>query len=134
LVVDDNEIVRAVTVAMLDRQGFDVIDAHGPYEAIELAQTLDEPIDLLVTDIVMPRMNGLVLADRLADRWPGLHVVYTSGHADSSIFGPGQSVAGAVFLAKPFTMADLAKATSEAASATDVTTALEQSGSATLNF
>jgi two-component system cell cycle sensor histidine kinase/response regulator CckA len=132
LVVDDNDIVRSVTVAMLERQGFDVIDADGPWEALELARGLDEPVDLLLTDVVMPQMNGLELADVLAERWPGLSVIYTSGHADVSIIGPGAGLAGAVFVPKPFSLEDLARATRDAAAGTKLTTELEQTGNATL--
>jgi two-component system, cell cycle sensor histidine kinase and response regulator CckA len=106
LIVDDNEMVRELTEAMLDRAGFEVQAAATPAEALELAAGTGR-VDLLVTDVVMPEMNGVELADRLVDLHPETRVVFTSGYADDTIVAPGTAPDGSVFLAKPYTMAEL---------------------------
>lgn len=106
LVVDDNEIVRDLTGAMLERAGFDVRTATNSTEALDLAATLEQ-IDLLVTDVIMPGMSGIALADLMVERHPEINVLFTSGQVDDRILAPGAAPHGAAFLPKPFTMAEL---------------------------
>jgi CheY-like chemotaxis protein len=112
LVVDDNEIVRDLTGAMLERAGFVVHAATTSTQALDLAATLDH-IDLLVTDVIMPGMNGIALADLLVERHPEVSVLFTSGQVDDRILAPGSAPHGAAFLPKPFTMAELVKTAQE---------------------
>jgi CheY-like chemotaxis protein len=98
LVVDDQEVVRAVIRLTLERAGFTVLEASSPNAALDLVRT-DPPIDLLVTDVVMPEMDAFELADRVACEVPGVRVLYTSGYTDAGAEGP--------FIQKPFTPAQL---------------------------
>ena len=119
ILVDDNDIVRDLMRAMLAREGFMVEAAATPYDALLMAER-DEPVDLLVTDVYMPGMDGLELADRLLELHPETSVLYTSGHADERILAPGTVPAGASFLPKPFTMAELVRAARDVFAATAV--------------
>ncbi len=114
LVVDDDEVVGQTIAAMLASRGFAVWDARRPSDALQLADGAAEPFDLLVTDIILPEMTGLALARRLADRWPALRVVYTSGHASAAIVGGAGAVDGASFLNKPFLSSQLLQAAEQA--------------------
>ena len=119
ILVDDNDIVRELMGAMLRRDGFSVEAAASGYDALLIAER-DERVDLLVTDVYMPGMDGLELADRLLELHPEASVLYTSGHADERILAPGTVPAGAAFLPKPFTMADLVRAANDVFAATAV--------------
>ena len=94
----DQDVVRDVIRLTLEAAGYTVLDAATPLEAIELARG-DGPIDLLVTDVVMPQMDAFELADRIACEVPGVRILYTSGYTDAGAEGP--------FIQKPFTPAQL---------------------------
>jgi two-component system, cell cycle sensor histidine kinase and response regulator CckA len=100
LLVEDEDLVRALVREVLERGGFSVLEAAGPAEAIEHCRS-DEEIDLLVTDLVLPGMSGTALVERIASERPGLRVLYTSGYVDESL------EATANVLEKPFTPDDL---------------------------
>lgn len=103
LLVDDDELVRSLTKSSLEAIGYNVIEAASGDEAIRLARLVTEPIDLLVTDSVMPGIGGRCLAERLRCTRPGLPVVHVSG-----FFQPGLELdPGTAFLAKPFTRMEL---------------------------
>ena len=98
LVVDDQEVVRNVITTTLERAGYRVLAAASPNAALELVRG-EGPIDLLVTDVVMPEMDAFELAGRATARLPSLRVLYTSGYTDAAAEGP--------FIKKPFTPAQL---------------------------
>ena len=112
LLVEDEPVVRGLVAQMLEARGYEVLDAPCPLEALELAET--EPCDLLLTDVVMPKMNGRELARRIRSRMPTLHVVYTSGYAPEAVLDGGRLDPGEFFLQKPFTAADLGAIVREA--------------------
>ncbi len=120
LLVDDNDIVRELTRAMLERHGFAVVDAATPRQALTIAVSGAGEIDLLVTDVYMPGMNGLELADRILELHPRISVLYTSGHTDERILAPGTVPSGAAFLPKPFSMAELMRTTEDVFAATEL--------------
>ena len=107
LIVDDDDRIRSLTIRTLERAGYRVHGASNGAEALTLARRLKDPIDLLVTDIVMPDVNGPTLAQTLVDA--GLkRVLYVSGYADQPVIEE-QIARGAVsFLAKPFSPSELA--------------------------
>jgi signal transduction histidine kinase len=107
LLVEDNEAVRGLVRDMLLDRGYDVLVAAGPGQALALADGLPE-LDLLVTDVVMPEMNGRQLAERLAEGRPGLRVLYTSGYTDDAMIARGVFERGFTFLQKPFSIEELA--------------------------
>jgi two-component system cell cycle sensor histidine kinase/response regulator CckA len=98
LVVDDQDIVRDVIRLTLEGAGYTVLDAASPIAAISLARE-GSPIDLLVTDVVMPEMDAFELAGRIACEVPGVRILYTSGYTDAGAEGP--------FIQKPFTPTEL---------------------------
>jgi signal transduction histidine kinase len=101
LLVEDDDAVRAIARRVLQRAGYSVIEAPGPDTAMELAEGHPRPIDLLLTDVILPNENGLSLSRRVASVRPGLRVVFMSGYT-----GEPHGVelpASAPFLPKPFT-------------------------------
>ena len=107
LLVEDEEAVRGVGAKVLETYGYTVLLAGDGAEALELAQSYPDPIHLLMTDIMMPKMGGLELAERLSALRPELKVLYTSGYNDRG--GGALLVAGARFLQKPYGMEALAR-------------------------
>ncbi len=108
LLVEDEESVRALTGEVLRRQGYDVLEAEHGLEALKIVQSFEAPIHLLLTDIVMPHMNGRDLAEQISTVRPGTKVLFMSGYTDHAAVHRELS-AGAPFLQKPFTPDALAK-------------------------
>jgi PAS domain S-box-containing protein len=103
LLVEDEGSLRAIAREILEEHGYRVIDAASPTEAVEIAERLPERIHLLVTDVVMPGMNGRVLAQKLVATRPALRVLYMSGYTDDVIAHSGVLESGTLLLDKPFT-------------------------------
>jgi signal transduction histidine kinase len=102
LLVEDEQAVRRFISNLLRRQGYDVLDASDGDEALRVEQSLNA-IHLLITDLVMPRLGGSELAQRLALQRPGLKVLYMSGYSDDMLLQREGLPAGADLLRKPFT-------------------------------
>jgi PAS domain S-box-containing protein len=114
LVAEDQGQVRKITGLILKKHGYRVyLAASGP-EALSFAAEFSEPIDLLVTDIVMPGMNGFELADRLRALRPGIRTLYTSGYPDKVADLQGISPTALRYLPKPFTAQSLVTMVREA--------------------
>lgn len=107
LVVEDEDDVRRVVVHMLQQLGYDVLTAASGAEAMQLYNDTERPIHLLLTDVVMPKMSGKELADRLTRNLPGLKVLFVSGYTGSVIIHHGVLDPGTYFLQKPFSAAQL---------------------------
>ena len=103
LLVEDAEPLRKLAQAFLESNGFRVLSAPSGEAAIEIAARHSGNFDLLLTDVVMPGMNGRVLAEQLSMRQPGLKVLFMSGYTDSFIAGHGVLEKGTNLLHKPFT-------------------------------
>jgi PAS domain S-box-containing protein len=103
LAVEDDPLVRGVTARALRAGGYQVLEAGGGPEALALVAGMDAPIHLLVTDVVMPGMDGPRLAEELRRQRPELRVLYVSGYPDEVISGREAHAAGLQLLAKPFT-------------------------------
>jgi two-component system, cell cycle sensor histidine kinase and response regulator CckA len=108
LVVEDEAEVRRITVRILEAHRYTVLEARDAKEALELAAS-PNLIDLLITDVVLPGMNGRELATLLAVSRPDMRVLYVSGYADHAIVQHGNLEAGLAFLQKPFTPNGLAR-------------------------
>jgi two-component system, cell cycle sensor histidine kinase and response regulator CckA len=109
LVVEDFDRVRVLAHKVLARYGYRVLTAQSGAEAIDLARACDDPIDLLVTDVVMPGMSGPELARALNTIRPDTPVVYMSGYAGDVLDQRGVDADEAAFLEKPFTPTTLAR-------------------------
>jgi CheY-like chemotaxis protein len=103
LLVEDEEAVRGLAQRVLVAQGYQVLTARDGTEALRLYPTLQQPVHLLVTDVVMPQMSGRQLVDALIQKGPAPRVLYCSGYTDSAIGLHGLLSPGAAFLEKPFT-------------------------------
>ena len=108
LLVEDEPAVRAVAARTLRALGHTVVEASDPGLALGLAEAATTDFDLLVTDVVMPGMNGRELAARLTALHPHLPVIYISGYSPETVFGGGLLDEGTPFLRKPFAREDLA--------------------------
>lgn len=108
LLVEDDDAVRAVTKRALSRFGYSVLPARGGEEALRLAGEHDH-IDLLLTDIMMPGMNGVEVASQVTEVRPDIRVFYMSGYADQDLVRQGLLTPGTRFLQKPFTPQELAE-------------------------
>lgn len=107
LIVEDEDMVRRLASRVLRRQGYAVVEAPNGEEALRVAAAHEGPIDLLLTDVIMPRMGGRELAERLLERHPGIAVVFMSGYTENAIAQHGVLEPGTVLLEKPFTPAAL---------------------------
>jgi len=107
LVVEDEELVRTMIAEALRRYGYQVLEARKGAEALVLHQEHQHPIDLLMTDVVMPEMSGQSLAERLVQANPHLKVLFTSGYSDNAIVRHGILLEGLHFIQKPFTIVAL---------------------------
>ncbi len=108
LLVEDEDMVRALARKILEASGYMVIDAHDGREGLELCATHEGPIDLLVTDVLMPELGGRELAEKALKLRPRMKVVFMSGHTQDVMLKEGIEK-GAAFLQKPFTPSVLAQ-------------------------
>jgi len=102
LLVEDDEIMRSLTRKLLEENGYTVVEADDGKSALEWVESHPEPIDLLLTDVVMRRMSGPELVERLAASHPNLKVVYMSGYTGELMANRDVLKAGVTLLEKPF--------------------------------
>ena len=107
LLVEDEEDVRALAREVLERHGHRVLEAGDGLQALQRYEAEGEHIDLILTDVVMPRMSGRELVDRVRARRPAMPVLYMSGYTEDAILRHGVRDASMLLLGKPFTPADL---------------------------
>lgn len=109
LLVEDEEAVRRVTATILLRAGYRVLSAALPSEALAIAADPAQPLDLLLTDVVMPEMNGTALADRVRELRPSILVMFVSGYADDDEVRKRLGLPGVSFVQKPLTPEELGR-------------------------
>jgi len=102
LLVEDDDGVRALVQELLEQQGYELLVAKNARDALGIVERDREPIDLLVTDVVMPSMSGPELAQRLMPRYPEMRILFISGYTDSFISQHGLERTSQVVLQKPF--------------------------------
>ncbi len=108
LVAEDEPGVRSLVHASLRLKGYTVLEAGNGTEALALAERHSGPIHLLLTDVIMPQMNGRELSERLKARRPGLKVLFMSGYTDDAVLRHGVVTEDLQFIQKPFTPSALA--------------------------
>ena len=102
LLVEDEDVVRQLTSRILEDRGYRVLDAAHPEDALRISGLHSDPIELLITDVVMPRLNGMELADRLITSRPEMKVLFISGYEQDSRITVDLDDSGRAFLPKPF--------------------------------
>ena len=102
LVTEDEDIVRKISVRALEKRGYRVMQAHDAREALKLNKAHRGPIDLLLTDVVMPGMNGQELAAAVRRTRPGTRILYMSGYSREMVERQGTLEAGTAFIEKAF--------------------------------
>jgi CheY-like chemotaxis protein len=107
LLVEDDESLRKIAVRTLTRMGYTILQAENGEAALQAVAEHAGPIHLLLTDVVMPRMDGRELAERLAPQLPDMKVLYSSGYTDDAVVRHGVLQAQVSFLSKPYTPAIL---------------------------
>ena len=98
---------------VFEQKGYTVLEASRGDEAVAICERHAGSIDLLVTDIMMPRMNGRQLAERLVQARPGMKMLFVSGYNHDTLIGDGLLKADTAFIQKPFRAHDLARKTRE---------------------
>src|SRR6266849_7770063 len=107
VLVEDQPPVRAIARRILAPRGYTVLEASGGHEALAIIREHQGPIHLLLTDVVMPSLNGRDLAKQVLAQHPDIRVLYTSGFTGGAGVQPGIPNEGAAFLEKPFTAQSL---------------------------
>ena len=109
LIVEDEEKVRKLAVRILEKQGYKVLEASQGLDAFLIVEEYEDLIHLLVTDVVMPKISGREMADRIAEIRPEIKVLYMSGYTDNATIHHGVLGGGMKFIQKPFTVEGLAR-------------------------
>ena len=108
LLVEDDESVRELASEILQMNGYDVVEACNGVEALSVFEEQESPIEIVVTDLIMPQMGGRELAENLVQQSADIKVLFLSGYTDSAVLRQGLLDPGSFFLQKPFTPAQLA--------------------------
>ena len=103
LLVEDEEVVREMVRAILVEKGYYVLEAGNGEQALQLAAQHKGPIDLILTDVVMPKMGGRQMAETIIRSRPKTRVLFMSGYTDDAIVHHGVLAEGIPFIEKPFT-------------------------------
>ena len=107
LLVEDELAVRALARRVLEKTGYRVLESSSPTDALRLAQAHRNEIDLIVSDVVMPEMNGPAMVSRVLEHCPNARVLFISGYADEDVIGRGLQNPGMTLLQKPFSAQEL---------------------------
>ncbi|TAK16585.1 MAG: PAS domain-containing sensor histidine kinase [Acidobacteria bacterium] len=113
LLVEDEAAVRTVAARFLRRAGYTVVTANNGHEAIRMLDELAEPVDLLITDVVMPGAGGRAVADAMHARFPTTPVLYTSGYTEQAVLHHGVRRTEVAFISKPYSSKSLVEKVAE---------------------
>ena len=114
LLVEDEDPVRAFASRALSGKGYTVLEADGPDQALEIVETRADEIDLVISDVVMPGMDGARLMKIIQQKSPGIRAIFISGYAENAFRDSDEPVEDYLFLPKPFTLKQLAARVKEA--------------------
>ena len=109
LIVEDEPQIRNLAIDCLTHYGYDVLSTSNGLEALKLIESLERPVDLILTDVVMPKMSGRELAERVAVLQPSAKVLFMSGYTNDSVVNHGILDGAAWFIQKPFTLESLVR-------------------------
>jgi len=109
LLVEDEEMVRALMCEVLEREGYTVLSCSHPKQGIEVSQQHSGKIDLLLTDVVMPGMNGRDMATQIQAILPDIQIVFMSGYTEHVLASEGEVDPKFEYLQKPFTLKSLTR-------------------------
>jgi CheY-like chemotaxis protein len=109
LIAEDDNSVRKLAQSTLKKKGYKVLVAENGEDALQISKAYDGSIDLIITDVVMPKINGKELVERLQPLFPDIKVIFMSGYTDNAIAHHGVLDSDMNFLEKPFTPEGLAK-------------------------
>jgi CheY-like chemotaxis protein len=126
LLAEDDEMVRALAQAILERYGYHVLAARNVHDALRFAQEGSAQISLLLTDTIMPGMNGPELAKQVQSIRPEIKVLYMSGYTDKVISCTASFEPGTAFLQKPFTPQTLTRKVHEVLNSSDHPSSIER--------
>jgi YesN/AraC family two-component response regulator len=107
LLVDDEWLILGAMREILGAQGYNILTAGDPSEALRICQQYEGTIDVMLTDVVMPGMNGRELADRVTEMRPETRVIFMSGHTEDNLVRHGVMTNEIAFVRKPFSLAAL---------------------------
>ena len=113
LLVEDSDVVREVIARMLEESGFTVLKASGGEEALALSRRGDVPFDLLLTDIVMPEIGGVELADRVAAERPDARILFMTGYAEEAVLREEVLGRNREYIGKPFSQTEIVEKVQE---------------------
>ena len=114
LLVEDEEIVRNLVREILTENGYNVLEAASGKAALAICASYNGSIDLLLTDVIMPRMGGRELKDQVVKLLPAIHVLFMSGYTDDAVANRGVFDSDTAFIEKPFTPEALSRKVREA--------------------
>ncbi|MBN2401207.1 MAG: PAS domain S-box protein [Spirochaetes bacterium] len=114
MLVEDDEMMRSMTALSLERIGYKVLLPETPMEALSICEKGNTPFVLLITDVIMPGMNGIELRDRIIEMRPGVKVLFMSGYTANTIVHHGVLQKDVHFIQKPFNLSELARKVREA--------------------
>ncbi|MGE4489380.1 MAG: response regulator [Kiritimatiellales bacterium] len=101
LLVEDDEAVRSLLLTVLQANGYTVLAANNAEEAVQICEEYDGELDMLLTDVVMPKKSGPQLAEHIIKLRPNIRIVYMSGYTDDAIVHHGVLDPGTAFIEKP---------------------------------
>jgi DNA-binding NtrC family response regulator len=128
LLAEDEAAVRQSEREFLEASGYTVLEAHNGDDALRVARNYSGTIHLMITDVVMPCMDGAKLAEQLSSERPEMKVLFVSGYAENTVLQHGAIDIAGQFLQKPFTLKSLARKIREALGSGEMTRAAASSG------
>jgi len=108
MVVEDDSAVREMAVQVLKWLGYDILEANTGEEALSLCRKLRSPVDLVISDIVMPNMSGVEFSSQLKELWPGIKMLFMSGYSPATIMDKIDETSETSYIQKPFRLKNLA--------------------------
>lgn len=108
LLVEDEFSIRNFAKRALEGKGYTVIESESGYEALSLIENIQQPIDVVISDVIMPKLDGVEFVTKLREKMPNIKVIFISGYAEDSLNNNINTDNKTLFLAKPFTLKDLA--------------------------